>query len=122
MNFQCERCGLTARYSSWVTGRWRNENAVQRCDYCGTSHSCAYGRAASAITPELVGIAERVPIVSPWHDRRYRPYRAAVYECEFRDGLRLRLKWDGAAWTWCGLTVDVSELLKWRGRWKRELG
>lgn len=119
--FKCERCGLTARYSTWVTGRWRNENMMQRCDYCGVSHSCAYGRPASAIPPMLLGIADpRSQVVSPWCDGRYRPYRTGVYECMFNNGLTLRLMWNGTAWTWTGLVVDTTGLLKWRGKWQRD--
>lgn len=115
-DFQCERCLRTGRYSSWVMARWRDGNAIQRCDHCGTPHSCAFGRPASAISPPLADHG----VISPWFDGRYRPYRAGVYECEFRDESRLRLKWDGVAWTWTGLVVDTTELLKWRGKWLRE--
>lgn len=121
MIFQCERCQRAGRYSTWVTARWREQNMMQRCDYCGTPHSCAYGRVASAISPPLRDIGDPcTTVISPWCDARYRPYRAGVYECEFRDESRLRLKWDGAAWTWTGLVVDTTELLKWRGKWLQE--
>ena len=118
--FQCERCLQTGRYSTWVMARWRDGNQMQRCEYCGTPHSCAPGRPASAISPQLTDISDpSTTVISPWVDGRYRPYRLGVYECEFRDESRLRLKWDGAAWTWTGLVVDTTELLKWRGKWER---
>lgn len=88
---------------------------MQRCDHCGTPHSCAFGRPASAISPPLGD--DGIP--SPWFDSCYRPYRIGVYECEFHGGLRLRLLWGGQAWMWTGLVVDTSELLKWRGKWTR---
>ena len=111
----CERCGHRSqlRYVLTLNGNW-----MQRCERCGTSHSCAKGREAEAITPPLAGIADpRTSRVSPWMDARYRPYAPGVYECEFRDGLRLRLVHDGRAWTWTGLVVDTADLVKWRGKW-----
>ena len=91
---------------------------MQRCYYCGTAHSCVAGHQASAITPPLLGIADPRGVVGAWVDGKYRPCAPGVYECEFRDGTRLRLVWSGDdAWRWTGLVVDTAELLKWRGRW-----
>lgn len=98
--------------------RTTNGNWMQRCERCGTPHTCAKGRAAEVISPPLAGIADtRTNRLSPWFDARYRPYVPEVFECEFRNGVTLRLLWDGTAWTWTGLVVDVSEMLKWRGKW-----
>src|SRR5690606_34834416 len=94
MTFQCERCGRAGRYSTWVTARWRNGNTMQRCDYCGEPHSCAYGRAASAIHPPLLSV-DQPGILTPWVDRSYKPYKPGTYECEFSDCHALRLQWDG---------------------------
>lgn len=55
--------------------------------------------------------------MSPWYDARYAPYRPGWFECEFRDELRVRLLWNGSAWTWCALVVDTSDMVKWRGCW-----
>lgn len=117
MSFVCERCGHQQAYCTWVTNRWRDENCMQRCERCGVPHSCAYGREASAISPPLAGIATPGGKRSPWFDARYRPYVTGVFECEWPDGLRLRLMWDGRAWTWTGLVVDTTRMLKWRGTW-----
>jgi hypothetical protein len=108
----CERCQYQQRDRRMQTA---NGNWMQRCERCGTPHSCAVGREASAISPPLLSIGAD-GVLSPWFDGRYRPCTAGVYECEFRDGLRLRLAW-GSSWTWTGLAVDTSELLKWRGKW-----
>lgn len=111
----CERCRYEQpfRFMRTSTGNW-----MQRCERCGTPHTCAKGRPAEAISPPLVGIADpRTTRVSPWFDSRHRPYLTGVFECEFRDGLTLRLAWDGSAWTWTGLVVDTTDLVKWRGKW-----
>lgn len=111
----CERCQHEQpfRFMRTPTGNW-----MQRCERCGTPHTCAKGRPAEAISPPLVGIADpRTTRVSPWFDSRHRPYLTGVFECEFRDGLTLRLAWDGSAWTWTGLVVDTTDLVKWRGNW-----
>lgn len=111
----CERCHHEQPFRFFATS---NGNWVQRCERCGTPHSCAKGRAAEVISPPLAGIADpRTMRLSPWMDGRYGPYVPGVYECEFRDGLRLRLAWDGSAWTWTGLVVDTTDLVKWRGKW-----
>jgi hypothetical protein len=89
---------------------------MQRCGYCGTTHSCTPA-GATAITPPLLGIADTRGVLGAWIDSKYRPCTPAVYECEFRDGTRLRLVWRGDAWCWTGLVVDTRELLKWRGKW-----
>lgn len=115
MNFHCERCYRTGRYPSWVTARWLS-NTVHRCEHCGTAYCVRHGTSPTVIHPELLGIHEHGKL-SPWFDPRHRPYRKNVYECEFRDGLRLRLTWNGRAWTWCGLIVDMQDQLKWRGVW-----
>lgn len=103
--FVCTRCNHTGRYSA--------RYSVHRCGYCGTAHHVPTG---GAIPPELLPICEPGR-VSPWHDARYRPYREGVFECEFRDGVRLRLRWNGRAWTWCALVVDTVSMVKWRGTW-----
>lgn len=111
----CERCHYEQpfRFMRTSTGNW-----MQRCERCGTPHTCAKGRPAEAISPPLVGIADpRTTRVSPWFDSRHLPYLTGVFECEFRDGLTLRLVWDGSAWTWTGLVVDTTDLVKWRGKW-----
>lgn len=118
MTFQCERCHRTGRYSTWVTARWRDGNTMQRCDYCGTPHSCAYGRPASAITPPLADIDSPNGVVSPWFDRAYRPYLPGTFECEFDGNINLRLQWNGTAWYHNGLVVDMQTLIKWRGKWQ----
>lgn len=110
----CERCGHQSRLRQMLT---LNGNWMQRCERCGTSHSCAIDRPASAISPPLVPVATPGCKLSPWIDGRYQPYCTGVFDCEFRDGTRLRLAWDGHTWTWTGLVVDTSELLKWRGKW-----
>mgnify|MGYP000906036567 CR=1 FL=1 len=116
MNFKCERCHRTGRYSSWVTSRWHSENMMHRCDYCGTPHTVAAGRPPEALGLQLVGIADhRAQKYSPWYDHKYRPYATGVFECEFRDGMRLRLMWNGWAWTWTGRRVTDNEMVKWRG-------
>lgn len=111
----CERCQHEQPFRFFATS---NGNWMQRCGRCGTSHTCAKGRSAEAISPPLAGIADpRATRLSPWMDGRYGPYLAAVFECEFRDGTSLRLAWDGRAWTWTGLIVDTTDLVKWRGKW-----
>lgn len=90
---------------------------MQRCDYCGEPHSCAYGRAASAIHPSLLSI-DQPGCLTPWVDRAYRPYKPGVYECAFSDAPQLRLQWDGKAWRHQGLTVDMRTQIKWRGKWQ----
>src|SRR5690606_12410332 len=118
-SFQCERCLREDRYSTWVTDRWHQQPVVNRCNYCGTAHSCTPS-GTSAITPPLLGIADPRGVVGAWVDAKYRPYKPGVYDCEFRDGTRLRLVWRGDAWCWTGLVVDTRELLKWRGKWLTE--
>jgi hypothetical protein len=51
-----------------------------------------------------------------WMEPQFVPLVQGVYECRFVTGEHLRLRWRGA-WTWCGKLVDVSGLMKWRGRW-----
>lgn len=116
MSFQCQRCFKPGTYPAWVTARY-HENTVHRCDRCGTAHSCRYGRPAEAIPPRLLPIDADTQRLSPWIDGRYRPYLRGVFECEFRDGTTLRLIWNGRFWQWCGLRVDIMNLVKWRGRW-----
>lgn len=113
--FTCTRCNRTGRYSSWVTARW-SVNTNHRCEYCGTAHCVRRGEQPVAIPPPLLPVtADGRP--SPWLDSRFRPITVGVYECEFNDGIRLRLRWDGNHWTWCSLAVNVIPLTKWRGRW-----
>lgn len=89
---------------------------MQRCDRCGTPHSCCKGSAASTIGPLLQGT--HVPgRLSPWYDARYVPYVVGTFECTFDCGRVLRLWWDGRAWTWAGQRVDTSGMTKWRGTW-----
>ena len=116
MIFQCRRCPHAGRYSSWVTARWHLGPTIQRCARCGTAHSCERGAEPVAIPPMLQGIhvAGRL---SPWHDARYVPCVVGAFECEWSDGLRLRLWWNGVAWTWAGQRVDTSTMIKWRGTW-----
>lgn len=109
----CQRChhqSLPLRYE-------RGGNWMQRCERCGTPHSCARGRAAEAITPTLLSI-HQAGVLSPWFDGRYQPYKDGVYECEFNNGIRLRLAWRNPGWWWTTRAVDVSTLLKWRGNWE----
>ena len=114
--FECQRCGHTGRYSAWVTSRWHLENRMQRCDRCGTAHSCAAGRLTEAIPPALLPIHAGTRL-SPWHDARYRPCIIGAFECDFRDIGRRVLYWNGTYWEWGGYRVGVRELYKWRGCW-----
>lgn len=116
MIFRCERCHYAGRYSTWVTARWRDGNQMQRCERCGSPHSCRYGREASAVNPPL-GDIHGPGVLSPWVSSQYRPYRAGTYECEFTTGLQLILVWNGTAWTYNNLVVDMATHRKWRGRW-----
>lgn len=111
----CLRCNRTGRYPSWVTARY-SVNTAHRCDYCGTTYCVKYGEAPAVITPPLASITA-AGRVSPWIDKRYRPYVQGVFDCEFRSGLRLQLTWNGKHWTWRGLRVDMADHLKWRGVW-----
>lgn len=115
-SFHCIRCHRTGRYPSWVTARY-SENTVHRCDYCGTTYCVRYGMVPEVITPPLATIDNPSRVVSPWVDPKYRPYITGDFECEFRDGLRLVLTWNGRHWTWRGLRVDMTDHLKWRGKW-----
>ena len=116
MSFVCQRCSHAGRYSSWVTARWHSGPTAHRCERCGTAHSCQPGTTPVAIPPPLQGI-NQAGVLSPWHDARYVPCVIGAFECEWRDGARIRLWWNGVAWTWAGLTVDTSGMTKWRGTW-----
>lgn len=116
MNFICCRCSRAGRYSTWVLARWLSENTVHRCEFCGTPHSVRSDRSPDPIGPELFPVTVEGRN-SPWYDAKYRPYNHGVYTCEFADGLRLRLRWDGKVWLWCSQPVDTSTLRKWRGTW-----
>lgn len=114
MNFRCERCYRTGRYPSWVTARWLS-NTVHRCEHCGTAHAVRYGTLPTAIHPDLLAVTDSGKL-TPWFDGRYRPYRRGWYELEYRDGTRIKAIWNGR-WYWCGLILDVQQLVKWRGKW-----
>lgn len=113
---QCQRCNHAGRYSTWVTSRWHLEPRIQRCERCGSAHACERGATPSPIGPALQSIAAGGRL-SPWIDARYRPYVVGAFECEWRDGLRVRLWWNGSAWTWTGQRVAVGDMMKWRGTW-----
>jgi hypothetical protein len=104
----CQACFRETRTPAYA------ENTMCRCYWCGTPHSMPSGE---RIAPSLLWIGAPVGVVSPWFSARYRPYVAGVFECEFDGGLRLRLRWSGTAWEWCGQPVDTSTLIKWRGKW-----
>lgn len=112
----CTRCGHQSRLRPLPTanGHW-----LQRCDRCGTSHSCSKRGVESVASPPLAPVATPGGGLSPWFDARYQPYRTGVFDCEFTDGTQVRLAWNGRAWTWTGKVVDTSNLLKWRGKWTR---
>lgn len=108
-DFQCERCHRTGRYMA------RSDmNTAHRCTYCGTTYSVCQGREPSIITPEFDPAGGRL---SPWIAAKYRPYVAGEYECEFRNGLRLVLEWNGQCWVHRGRVVDMVDHYKWRGKW-----
>lgn len=69
-----------------------------------------------AIPPQLQGI-DQAGRLSPWHDARYVPAVVGAFEVEWRDGRRLRLWWNGVAWTWAGKRVATTGMGKWRGTW-----
>ena len=109
----CTRCG-------WATRCWpelSTTNTMQRCARCGTPHSCALGREPEALGPRLLPITAGTQRLSIWMPPYYSPCESGVYECHFHGGEHLRLRWLPRAWTWCGKLVDVSTLMKWRGRW-----
>lgn len=109
----CQRCGAVSRYRAVLTA----DNMMQRCGKCGTPHSCAAGRQPEALGPLILPITASTARHSMWMPPQYAPIALGVYECHFHGGERLRLRWAGSAWSWCGKPVDVSGLMKWRGRW-----
>ena len=114
--FQCCRCSHAGRYSTWVLARWLSENTVHRCERCGTPHTVRSDRAPEALGPVLLPFGKGAKY-SPWYDKRHRPWQPGMYQCEFTGGIRLLLRWNGAAWTWCSKPVDMRSHIKWRGDW-----
>lgn len=110
----CVRCRHVSRLRQIIThnGHW-----LQRCERCGTTHSCSTRGVESVASPPLAPVATPGGGLSPWFDARYKPYREGVYDCAFRDGTEVRLAWNGSAWTWTGKVVDTNDMLKWRGKW-----
>lgn len=114
--FTCQCCGYSEPYNLWVWNRAGTENTMHRCTRCGVPHSCRQGREAEAISPPLAPwrCGKRV---SPWFSIDYKPHVIGVFEVATREGLTVRLWWNGHYWHWCGLRVDISAALKWRGVW-----
>ena len=71
------------------------------------------------LTLRFVGEADRMRFVSQLPDYLGRggPALHDVGVERSRDGLRLVLHWNGRHWTWRGLRVDMTDHLKWRGKW-----
>lgn len=108
MTLQCQRCGHSTPITNGVG------NTMHRCSRCGTPHSCPAGVALGPLVLPITAATSRVGI---WLPACYEPLVDGVYECSFTTGEHLRLRWHAGAWTWCAKLVDVSALLKWRGRW-----